>query len=318
MKELPLLVLCGPTAVGKTRLGIQWARQFGLELISADSRQVYKGLDLGTGKDLEEYSKGGAAVPYHLIDVENVQNIYSLFHYQQDCYKILDTCSQQKKKCVLVGGSGLYIESVIRQYQMEPVGEHPEFRKKHMKLSLEELQDMLQSQNKQLYQKTDVSNKKRVVRSLEIHTFSQKGVQEENRSAPFPYTIIPKVYYLSPPREEVYTNIEARVDLRLEQGMLEEVQGLLDKGISQARLNQLGLEYREISAYLAGTVSYQRMVQTLKQKIRHFAKSQDTYFRGLEKRSNGQFKVQMLSWDSSALKKAEEEIALFLDEVEVL
>lgn len=279
------VVLLGPTAVGKTWLGVQLARHFGWDIISADSRQVYKGLDLGSGKDINEYSEGGAPVPYHLIDITTLASEYNVFNFQQDFYKIFSDNQKQNKMSFIVGGTGMYIDSVVRDYELIPVPENPELHKQLMDTPLEELAKQLLSLKPDLHNKSDLVLKDRVVKALEIELFKKspegKAVLEEKNSRP---KVKPFVMGTTINRKELHSNIEKRLFERIDQGMIEEVEKL-HKEFSWERLEKLGLEYRYVSFFLEGKIQAKKeMSDELYHAICQFAKRQETWFRGMERK----------------------------------
>ena len=282
-----ILVVIGPTASGKTRLGVEVAHQLTSEILSADSRQTYRGLNIGSGKDLDEYQKVEPPVPYHLIDVEEPSQIYSLFRFQQDCYHLLETKSREQPfargvPLVMVGGSGLYIEAVLKGYRIADVPEDVELRNSLMLRDHEDLLRELDRLDPEQKGQTDRASKKRVVRALEI---AQHAVDHEVRySVPPPVPINCAVFGIDVPRDELWRRIDVRIDQRLRQGLIDEVRDLRRAGLSEARMNQLGLEYREVTAYLTGTKTKQQMLEDLRRGIRQFAKRQRTWFRGLPAR----------------------------------
>lgn len=282
-----LLVIVGPNAVGKTRLGIRVAHALGSEIVSADSRQVYRGLDIGSGKDLEEFRQVSPPVPYHLIDVAEPCTIYSLYHYQRDCYRLLERNAGQRPfvdgvPLVMVGGTGLYVEAVLRGYRMANVPEDVELRERLMQREHEEMTDELQRLDPDLAQRTDCSSKKRVVRALEIAAYACD--HEVQYSKPPPVAIEHAVYGIDVPQDELHRRIDARLMARMDEGLLAEVQGLLDAGVTPTRMEMLGLEYREVTAFLTGRKSEQQMTDDLRRGIRRLAKRQMTWFRGLSRR----------------------------------
>jgi tRNA dimethylallyltransferase len=285
--SIRLLVIVGPNAVGKTRLGIRVAHALGSEIVSADSRQVYRGLDIGSGKDLEEYRQVAPPVPYHLIDVADPRTIYSLFHYQRDCYRLLEQKVGERPfsdgvPLVMVGGTGLYVEAVLRGYRMANVPEDVELRDNLMRREHEDLLEELRRLDPDLAQRTDRSSKKRVVRALEVVEYARH--HEVQYSTPPPVTIEHAVYGIDIARDELHRRIDARLAARMDEGLLEEVQGLLDAGVTPARMDLLGLEYREVTAFLTGRKSEQAMLDDLRQGIRRLAKRQMTWFRGCPRR----------------------------------
>jgi tRNA dimethylallyltransferase len=285
--SIRILVIIGPTASGKTRLGVEVAHRLGSEILSADSRQTYRGLDIGSGKDLDEYARVEPPVPYHLIDVEDPSEIYSLFRYQHDCYHLLDTKSREQPfargvPMVMVGGSGLYIEAVLKGYRIASVPENVESRQSLMGRSHEDLLSELDRLDPEQAHHTDRSSRKRVVRAIEI---AQHAVHHEVRySDPPPVKIDCAVFGIDVARDDLHRRIDTRLDQRLRQGLIDEVRDLLREGLSEARMNQLGLEYREVTAYLTGTKTEKQMIDDLRRGIRAFAKRQRTWFRGLGRR----------------------------------
>lgn len=286
--SLQVIVITGPTACGKTARGVEIAHELGSEIISADSRQVYRGLDLGTGKDLDEYSRVDPPVPYHLIDIVEPVETYTLFRYQQDCYCVLRSKGEVEKyssgeiPLIMVGGSGLYVESVVRDFRIADVAENPELRQHLEDLPRDELVAVLEREDPGLAARTDTSSGRRVVRALEI--------AEQARSTPVQVSKRPgveirfTVFCLEIERGELRRRIGDRLRARVQDGLVEEVQGLVDGGLSHQRLQELGLEYREVSAYLQGLKNLDQMVHDLETAIGRFAKRQQTWFRGMERR----------------------------------
>ena len=282
-----ILVVIGPTASGKTRLGVEVARRLGSEILSADSRQTYRGLNIGSGKDLDAYRQVKPPVPYHLIDVEEPTQIYSLFRFQQDCYDLIETKSRERRfaqgvPLLMVGGSGLYIEAVLNGYRIADVPEDVELRKSLMERDHADLIRELDRLDPRQESQTDRASKKRVVRAIEIARYAlhHEVVYSSPPSVPFDYA----VFGIDIPRNELARRIDIRLDQRLQQGLIDEVRDLLRAGVTVARMNQLGLEYREVTAYLTGTKTEQQMLDDLRRGIRQFAKRQRTRFRGLPAR----------------------------------
>lgn len=279
------VVLLGPTAVGKTWLGVQLARHFGWDIISADSRQVYRGLDLGSGKDINEYSEGGSPVPYHLIDITTLAHEYNVFNFQTDFYRIFENFQKENKMAFIVGGTGMYVDSVVRSYELIPVAENPELHKKLMDTPLEELSKQLLSMKPDLHNKSDLVLKDRVVKALEIELFKKspegKAVLEQQNLRP---KVKPFVIGTTIDRNSLHKNIEKRLIERIGQGMIEEVENL-HKEFSWERLEKLGLEYRYVSFYLEGKIkTLPEMTDQLYHAICQFAKRQETWFRGMERK----------------------------------
>jgi tRNA dimethylallyltransferase len=282
-----LLVIVGPTASGKTRLGVDVAHRIGSEIVSADSRQVYRGLDIGSGKDLEEYRRVEPAVPCHLIDVCDPALPYSVFLYQEACYGLL-----AKKAAIppfdtgvpllMVGGTGLYVEAVLKGYRIANVPEDVGLRRRLMQREHPWLVSQLKQENPALFRQTDCGSKKRVVRALEIAHHAR--LHPVRYSAPPPVAIDYSVFGVEVSRKELHRRIDVRLDARLEGGLVGEVQGLLDRGVGVERMAQLGLEYGEVTAYLTGMKTEGQMVSDLRRDIRRLAKRQMTWFRGLPRR----------------------------------
>ncbi len=287
MNAVRLLVLVGPTACGKTRLGVDVAHALGTEIVSADSRQVYRGLDIGSGKDLAEYAAVSPAMPYHLIDVADPREIYSVYHYQRDCYRLLEHKAREQpyaegRPLLMVGGTGLFVEAVLRGYRIPNVPPDEALRERLMQREHAELVDELRQLDESALERTDRSSKKRVVRALEIARHAQsRGAW---LSPPPPVRIEATVFALDVPADELGKSIDHRLDARLRQGMVAEVRGLLDAGVTPARMAQLGLEYREVTAFLRGAKSESQMLDDLRRGIRKLAKRQRSWFRGLSRR----------------------------------
>ncbi len=283
-----LLVVVGPTAVGKTRLAIELAHTLGSEILSADSRQIYRGLDLGTGKDLEEYSTVDPPVPYHLIDIADPNEIYTLFRFQQDCYRIIRRLALHERfrsgsiPLILAGGSGLYVEAIVRDYRITDVPQDSELRRELRRLPMEDLVDRLLQGDSQLAARTDTTNRDRVIRALEIAAAEMRGPVPT--SEPLGLDLESRVYAIRVDREILRRRIRSRLESRFADGMVDEVRGLLAAGLSHHRLERLGLEYREIGAYIAGRKNRFQLVDDLAVAIGRFAKRQETWFRGMEKR----------------------------------
>ena len=286
--SLHILAIVGPTACGKTRLGVEVAHRLGSEIVSADSRQVYRGLDIGTGKDLAEYAEVDPPIPYHLIDVADPEQVYTLFRFQQDCYRVLrelssrSPFSNQSAPLIMVGGSGLYIEAVIRDYRLADVPKNAGLRRRLEDQDLEHLVAELEQRWPGLAVETDMTSKRRVIRVFEIAEFRERHPVSYGESPGVSLRF--SVFGIEIAREELRRRIGLRLRARLEEGLVEEVQGLLDLGLDPARLEDLGLEYREVAAYLQGNKSREEMTSDLELAICRFAKRQQTWFRGMERR----------------------------------
>jgi len=280
-KAYNLIVILGPTASGKTRLAARLAARIGAELISADSRQVYRGMDIGTGKDLSEYVVDGVPVPCHLIDVADPGHLFSVFEFQQRFYACFREIAARQRMPILVGGTGLYIESVLRGYRMPPVPEDAALREELAGKSTEELAAILRRLNPVLHNTTDLTGRERLVRAVEIAVHAAKLGPQDVIDRP---EIVPLVVGVRWERAVLRERITRRLRERLGQGMIEEVQRLRDAGVSWERLDEMGLEYRYVSLYLRGELAYEEMFRTLNTRIHQFAKRQDTWFRGMERR----------------------------------
>ena len=274
-----LITILGPTACGKTEFAAHLAAKLGTEIISADSRQMYRRMDIGTGKDLSEYDIEGQHIPYHLIDIVEPGYKYNLFEYQRDFLIAYNQIHQKGKTPILCGGTGLYIESVLKGYRLSPVPENSELRASLANKSLAELVEILK-QYKTLHNVSDLDTVKRAIRAIEIADYYKKTEKEE---IPFP-EIGSVVIGLEIDRESRRKKITQRLDARLHDGLVEEVKGLIDSGINPEDLIYYGLEYKYVTNYIIGNISYQEMRNQLEIAIHQFAKRQMTWFRGMEKR----------------------------------
>ena len=273
--DYELTCVLGPTASGKTRYAVALAKELGAEILSADSRQVYRGMDIGTGKDLEDYD----GVPYHLIDIVPAGAKYDIFQYQRDFHRAYADIMSRGRPAILCGGSGLYIEAATRGYRLPEVPQNPELRAELEKQSDEELIAKLASL-KTLHNSTDYDTRKRLVRALEIAVYEQEHPVDRSEYPPLKTRYIG----LEVSREVRNARIDARLDARLAAGMVDEVKGLLDSGIAAEDLIYYGLEYKFITLYLTGQLSYGEMHDKLATAIHQFAKRQMTWFRGMERR----------------------------------
>ena len=274
-----LICILGPTASGKTKYAVKMAYEIGGEIISADSRQVYRGMDIGTGKDLSDYTINGIQIPYHLIDIVAAGEKYNLFQYQKDFERVYDDIRSRGKQPILCGGTGLYIDAVTRGYSLAEVPENPQLRSELEELSMGGLISKLESMKK-LHNKTDIDSKKRVIRALEIEIFRQNCPVEYVKTVP----INTRFIGISVSREERLARIDRRLRERLEHGMIEEVKRLMDSGISPEDLIYYGLEYKFVTLYLLEKLTYEEMEKQLSVAIHQFAKRQMTWFRGMERR----------------------------------
>ncbi|MDO4956054.1 MAG: tRNA (adenosine(37)-N6)-dimethylallyltransferase MiaA [Bacteroidales bacterium] len=274
-----LVTILGPTASGKTQLAAALAYDLNTEIISADSRQIYRGMDLGTGKDLEDYVIQGRSIPYHLIDIADAGYRYNLFEYQRDFLVAYQDMKERGLLPVFCGGTGLYLESVLKAYRMTPVPENIELRRQLEGKSLDELTEILKTY-KTLHNQTDVDTAKRAIRAIEIADHYQRNPLTE-RAFPDIHSLIIGVNIDRELRREKITR---RLHQRLEEGMVEEVRGLLEKGIPAENLIYYGLEYKYLTQYVIGELSYEQMAHDLEIAIHQFAKRQMTWFRGMERR----------------------------------
>jgi tRNA dimethylallyltransferase len=273
------LVICGPTASGKTKLGIRMARRMGGEIVSCDSRQVYRGMDIGTGKDLAEYGD----VPYHCINIADPDEIYTVHRYQNDFRRAFDDITGRGKAPIVVGGTGLYLEAVLRGYAVPGVPEQAAFRAGQMERDRESLARELAGCAPALYETTDLTSRKRIVRSLEIARFGGLAMGPE-RERQRVTGIVPLVFCIAVDRPLLRERIAVRLADRLDAGMVDEVRHLLDNGITRERLAMFGMEYKHIARYLFAEVDYGNMVSDLCRDIGRLAKRQETWFRGMERR----------------------------------
>ena len=274
-----LITILGPTASGKTPLAAALADRLGTEIISGDSRQVYRRMDLGTGKDLVDYTVEGRQVPYHLIDIVEPGYKYNVFEYQRDFLKAYEEIAAKGKLPVLCGGTGMYIESVLKGYRLLPVPENPELRVSLEGKSLKELTGILAGYKK-LHNSTDVDTAKRAIRAIEIEEY-YKQQPPEYREFPSLKSLIIGVDIDRELRREKITR---RLKHRLDEGMVEEVRGLLAEGIDPENLIYYGLEYKFLTQYAIGELTFEEMFHQLETAIHQFAKRQMTWFRGMERR----------------------------------
>ena len=296
-----MITILGPTASGKTPVAARLAAEIGGEIISADSRQVYRRMDIGTGKDLEDYG----SVPYHLIDICEPGTKYNLFEYQQDFYDVYQQIRSRGAVPILCGGTGLYIEAVLKGYHLSPVPQNQALRDSLEGKSLDELSqilaDLKAKTGSNMHNTTDVDSCQRAIRAIEIETYNLEHPTPRRELPPVDSIIIG----IDIDRELRREKITRRLKARLDHGMVEEVRALLDEGIPAEDLIYYGLEYKFLTEYLTGQLSYDEMFQRLEIAIHQFAKRQMTWFRGMERRG---FKIH---WISATLPM-EEKIAQIL------
>ena len=280
-----MITILGPTACGKTALAVNLAAKTGGEIISADSRQVYRGMDIGTGKDLSEYNVDGKQIPYHLIDIEDAGQKYNLFRFQEDFNAAYKDIANRGVLPILCGGTGLYMEAVLKGYALSPVAQDDNLRKKLSARTLTELKELLiwlKARNgSAMHNETDVDTVSRAIRAIEIELHNLRHPVDA-RNLPAVSSLI---VGLDVDRDVRRERITARLKARLNEGMVEEVRGLLAKdGITKEDLMYYGLEYKYVTAYVVGEMSYEDMFRQLEIAIHQFAKRQMTWFRGMERR----------------------------------
>ena len=319
-----MITILGPTASGKTSLAAALAAKIdamdasswggttvGAEIISADSRQVYRGMDIGTGKDLADYTVTDKVIPYHLIDICEPGTKYNLFQYQQDFYDAYQDIQRRHVLPILCGGTGLYIESVLKGYHLSPVPQNPELRKQLEGKSLEELTVMLKDlkakTGSNMHNRTDVDTAQRAIRAIEIESYNLEHPMPE-RELPAVDSLIIGVNIDRDARREKITR---RLQLRLEEGMVDEIKGLLDSGIPAENLIYYGLEYKFITEYVIGKTTYEEMVRGLEIAIHQFAKRQMTWFRGMERRG---FTIHWVDALQAMEQKVEQVLTLMSEE----
>lgn len=293
-----LISIVGPTASGKTALAVSVADKFHGEIISADSRQVYRGMDIGTGKDLEEYCLEGKTIPCHLIDIVEAGYKYNVFEYQSDFLKVWEDCRQRGVLPVLCGGSGLYVEAVLKGYQLLAVPQNDDLRKSLESMSLKELAERLATY-KSLHNTTEIDTPKRAIRAIEIEEYYRLHPYEEKH---FP-KINSLIVGVDVSRETRRERITRRLHERLQNGMIEEVRKILESGVKAEDLIYYGLEYKYLTLYLTGKLNYEDMVSRLNVAIHQFAKRQMTWFRKMEREG---FCIHWLNAELSMEEKLEQ------------
>lgn len=274
-----LITILGPTASGKTTFAVHLAHKLNGEIISADSRQIYRKMDIGTGKDLSEYNINGVSIPYHLIDIREPGDKYTLFDYQHDFHKAYEYILSRGKTPILCGGTGLYIESVLKGYNLPDVPANPKLRESLQNRSLEELTEILKDY-RHLHNTTDTDTKKRTIRAIEIADFQSKQDLSKLDFPPIESTILG----VNIERELRREKISKRLKARLEEGMISEIEDIIESGVSAEDLIYYGLEYKFVTLYVTGEISYDEMFSQLEIAIHQFAKRQMTWFRGMGRR----------------------------------
>ena len=275
-----IIVILGPTASGKTSLGVELAQKFNGEIVSADSRQVYRGLDLGTSKDLNEYNLNGQNIPYHLIDVANPQDVFDLAQYKQMADKAIENILIRKKLPIIVGGSGLYFQAIVDNYQLSQVKPDLKLRKKLEQQDTAKLLDIIQEKDADFFYNlhpSEKNNRRHLIRYVEIlNSESKLGTRADKK---YDSLLIGLTWPINILRQRIKTKLLAG----LKAGMVEEVQRLHQEGVSWERLNSFGLEYRYLAKYLQDEFTYNEMVEKLNIAIGQFAKRQMSWFRRWEK-----------------------------------
>lgn len=279
MNNYELITIIGPTASGKTAFAAALAARLDTEIISGDSRQVYRSMDIGTGKDLADYVVDGKQIPYHLIDICNPGDKYNVFEYQHDFHKAFEEIRKKGKLPILCGGTGMYIESVLRGFKLLDVPQNPALRESLKGKSLAELEQILASY-KVLHNKTDVDSAQRAIRAIEIEEFYKTEAPDKREYAPINSLIIGVDINRELRREKISRRLRARLD----EGMVDEVRAILATGVKPEDLIYYGLEYKFLTLYIIGQLTYDEMVSQLEIAIHQFAKRQMTWFRGMERR----------------------------------
>lgn len=282
MKKFNILVISGPTACGKTSLAVSLALRYNGEIISGDSRQVFRGMDIGTGKDLHEYNTPYGKLKYHLIDIADPMENYNLYRYLEDFRNAFNLITGSGKLPVLAGGSGLYIEAVLKGYSLSPAPEDSVLRSELDNKSKDDLLHILYEESEDILNRTDTSSIRRIIRGIEIARYMKNNHIESGN--PYREKLLPLIIGISLPRRKLIERIDSRLDTRLNSGMIDEVKSLLKNGVTHERLIRLGLEYRYCAMYLNNEIPYNDMVEKLRTEIHRFSKRQMTWLRGMEKR----------------------------------
>ena len=279
MNNYELITILGPTASGKTALAAALAARLDTEIISADSRQLYRGMDIGTGKDLADYVVDGKSIPYHLIDICDPGYKYNVFEYQHDFFRVFTSLRERGLVPILCGGTGLYIEAVLKGYKLLDVPPNPALRERLREKSLPELEILLASY-KVLHNKTDVDSVQRAIRAIEIEEFYRTQAPDVREYAPLNSLLVGVAIDRELRREKISKRLRARLD----EGMVDEVRRILSNGVAPEDLIYYGLEYKFLTLYIIGKLTYEEMVSQLEIAIHQFAKRQMTWFRGMERR----------------------------------
>ena len=279
MNKYELITILGPTASGKTALAAALAARLDTEIISADSRQLYRGMDIGTGKDLADYVVDGKSIPYHLIDICDPGYKYNVFEYQHDFFRVFTSLRDRGLVPILCGGTGLYIEAVLKGYKLLDVPPNPALRERLREKSLPELEILLASY-KVLHNKTDVDSVQRAIRAIEIEEFYRTQAPDVREYAPLNSLLVGVAIDRELRREKISKRLRARLD----EGMVDEVRRILSNGVAPEDLIYYGLEYKFLTLYIIGKLTYEEMVSQLEIAIHQFAKRQMTWFRGMERR----------------------------------
>lgn len=279
MNKYELITILGPTASGKTALAAALAARLDTEIISADSRQLYRGMDIGTGKDLADYVVDGKSIPYHLIDICDPGYKYNVFEYQHDFFRVFTSLRERGLVPILCGGTGLYIEAVLKGYKLLDVPPNSALRERLREKSLPELEILLASY-KVLHNKTDVDSVQRAIRAIEIEEFYRTQAPDVREYAPLNSLLVGVAIDRELRREKISKRLRARLD----EGMVDEVRRILSNGVAPEDLIYYGLEYKFLTLYIIGKLTYEEMVSQLEIAIHQFAKRQMTWFRGMERR----------------------------------
>ena len=310
MENKKMITILGPTACGKTSVATALAADMEGEIISADSRQVYRGMDIGTGKDLADYVVDGKSVPYHLIDIADPGTKYNLFEYQRDFHDAYNDITSRGVLPVLCGGTGLYIEAVLKGYSLSTVPQNQELRNRLEGKSLEELTalliDLKKKNGSNMHNRSDVDSCQRAIRAIEIEEHNLHHTMPERELSPVPSLIIG----LDIDRDERRAKITRRLRQRLDEGMVDEIRSILNKGVAPEDLIYYGLEYKYVTEYVIGKLSFDEMFRQLEIAIHQFAKRQMTWFRGMERRG---FTIHWISASLSMEQKINEIKQLYND-----